>query len=115
MQMDTEDNLDELVEMVFSKPPQTPKSIQLQLDDGNTDESVIPEIFAHIASRGAKRLFRVTNIMHLTEDQANTLGKYMQSMGVTMIVSCNFSGESPFDVVGRNGDVHSVQVSFRWL
>ena len=108
--MDTEDNLDELVEMVFSKPPQTPKSIQLQLDDGNADESVIPEIFAHIASRGAKRLYRVTNIMHLNEDQANTLEKYMQSMGVTMIVTCNFSDESPFDVVGRNGDVQSVQV-----
>ena len=73
--MDTEDNLDELVEMVFSKPPQTPKSIQLQLDEGNADESVIPETFAHIASRGAKRLFRVTNIMQSDRGSSEHPGK----------------------------------------
>ena len=113
--MDAEDNLDELVEMVFSKPHQSPKSIQLQLDDGDGDGSVVPEIFAHIASRGAKRLFGVTNIMHLTEPQAQTLEKYMQSMGKTMTVTCNFCGESPFEVLAKNGEVHSVQVSFEWL
>ena len=113
--MDTDDNLDELVGMVFSRPPQHPKSIQLQLDDGDSDGSIIPEIFAQIAGRGIKRLYGITNIMQLTEVQAHTIDKYMQSMGVEMLVTCNFGTESPFDVIAKNGEVNSVQVSFRWL
>ena len=114
IQMETEDNLDELVQIVFSKPAQAPKSIQLQLDDTTYDTSVIPEIFTEIAKRGTKRLFGV-DVMQMTETQTDILEEYMQSMGVTMRVTCNFGERSPFEVLAANGHVHNIQVVFDWL
>lgn len=114
-QMDSQDNLDELVQMVFSRPAQAPKTIQLQLDENTAIPSVIPEIFAEIATRGARRLFGVTNVMELTEQQIGSLEKYMQSMGVVMQITCNFGRLSPFEVLAAGGTVENVQVSFQWL
>ena len=80
--MAASDNLDELVQLVFSKPPQAPKTIQLQLDEDAADTSIIPEVFAEIAMRGARRLFSLTDVIEITEQQTKTLDQYMRSMGV---------------------------------
>ena len=114
MQMETEDNLDELVQIVFSKPAQAPKTIQLQLDETTDDASVIPEIFTQIAERGTRRLFGI-DVMQMTEKQTKILEGYMQSMGVTMRVTCNFGPKSPFEVLAANGQVYNIQVLFDWL
>lgn len=112
--MESEDNLDELVHLVFSKPPQQPKSIQLQLDDHCQDPDVIPYMFSDIAMRGARALFGIEDMMMLDCEMARLLNEYMQSMGVSMQITCNFTGEDPFQAPDRSA-VKSVQVGFKWL
>ena len=111
--MQNEDNLDELVRLVFSRPPQRPKTIQLQMDVDCQEPDVIPLIFSDIALRGARALFGIEDVMTLNREQARLVDEYMRSMGVTMKITCNFTGEDPYEMSDQAA-VQSIQISFQW-
>lgn len=113
-----EDNLDELVSLVFTKPPQAPKTIQLQLDDSSAtvaNESTLQDMCHLIAIKGAIKLFQINSILQLDRKQVGKLSEYMASMGVDMHVKCNMTEESPFDVTERGDELNSVELSYTFL
>lgn len=90
--------LDELVNDVFSKPPQKAKSIQLQLDDDSddADAGTLQMLMSAITGKGAEKLYNATSCRDLTEKQYHTLQEYLRSMGFEMRVRCTATGLDPW-------------------
>lgn len=110
---DTEMN--DIVEHVFSKPPGDPKTIELSLTEESADqfsteeerEEMALEIFSQIAIMGARKLFaqpeQPFSLLQLTREQYAHLQKYMNSMGVKLIITCNEDRADPWDVAEKDG------------
>ena len=101
-------SIENIVNVIFSKAPLQPKSIDLKLDAESAD-SVSPDsgcmdIYMDIAILGAKYLYG-ENFAYasMTRAQYTLLNEYMNSFGVTLTVKCNDSNVDPWDLAAREG------------
>ena len=89
------DNLEEIAQIIFTKPYGEPNSIQLQLEEVTSDialkygiENFISNILCIITIKGIKILYgEDINILLLSESQLNTIKMYIRSFGYDLIIS----------------------------
>jgi hypothetical protein len=90
------DNTRDIAEQIFTRPPGTPNSIDLSLDDSSVDfmqenqinvNVYIRDVISMITLHGVEILYGHKNIMSLTDDQLLTIKKYTRSYGYDMKVN----------------------------
>ena len=106
--------LDELINTVFSQPPQPPKSIQLQLSDDSdsADGSTLQLIFSAITGKGAEKLFGIQQCNELTKKQYDTLQEYLNSMGFKMDIRCSKTNQNPWDT---DDYIENVMITYSFI
>lgn len=110
--------IDDLVEVIFSKPPQPAKSLQFQLSGDSADSAdprKLQDICHYIAAKGIMMLYKISNVLEIDRSQANTIIKYMASIGVDMHITCNLTDSSPYDMLDREEEVKSIQLKYTFL
>ncbi len=110
----------ELVEYIFSKPPQDENTICLNLSDDSQDQflnspeqtDAILEFYVDIAIEGCKILFGENILItSLSEDQFNLLQKYMRSMGHKLVVKANDGNDTPWNLLAKNETIEKIRIS----
>jgi len=104
-------HLNEIADFVFSKPPGEPKSIMLELTAESSDQfgndeqdQAVLEIFTEIAVLGCKKLWgEEISFMNMSKDNFDLLQKYMNSMGVKLIIRCNDDSADPWELAEKEG------------
>jgi hypothetical protein len=123
--------LHEIVDYIFTKPPQDPKTIQLSLTSESADQFSTPEdretmaleIFSTIAFMGCQKIlgiedqFSPTSLLQMSRDHRDLLQKYMNSMGVALNITCNEAGLDPWEVAESEGvaAVKTIQLSVQFM
>lgn len=116
---ETIDNIQEIAEGIFSRPPGLPNSIQLQLEDVTADiaeqegiDNFVFNILYLITFRGIEILFGHKKVHDLTEKQYRLLNDYTRSYGYRLIVHANNSTNTPWELMRQGETLKSYQVSF---
>lgn len=106
--------LDELVDYVFSKPPQAYKAVQLQLSDDSdvADGGTLQMLMSAITGKGAEKLFGVKSCSELSKGQADKLQEYLHSMGFKMVAKCGDTGDDPWSTTK---DFKEVVISYAFV
>ena len=119
MQKEEEDNIQEIAESIFTKPPGAPNSIQLQLEEMTAEiadkegvENFIFNILCLITYKGVEMLFGHNKIHELSQKQFNLLTEYVRSYGYDLVVHANNSSETPWELVKNGERLTSYQISF---
>lgn len=95
-----DDNTRYIAEQIFSKPPGTPNSINLQLDETTVDfvqsdnvdiNKLILQIVSTITLHGVEILFGHKNLLELSENDLFLLKRYVLSYGYEMKVKIDNS------------------------
>lgn len=115
--------LTDVANHVFRRPPGPPKSVVLQLTEESADQflhepnaSPELELFTDLACLGVRILFgQDCNIATLSREQFAFLQKYMNSMGVTLIVRCNDDGADPWELTESGGQVRKLRISVQFI
>ncbi len=120
----TMEDLQRLVEHVFTGEPKPEQSVQLQLSDDSdiTDDSDLQKVLATITYVGANKLFGVEKCEDLTQEQQCLLQLYLRSMGYEMVAKCMFPDANQRDGRGETDqnpwvteDFQDVKISYRLL
>jgi hypothetical protein len=106
-----EEQLADIVEQIFGSPPKEPKSVVLELTAETVDQfspeergDMSLEIFSQIAVLGARKLWgKDFSFTNMSRDNHALLQKYMNSMGVKLIIKCNDDSADPWDVAEQDG------------
>jgi len=106
-----EKTLQEIAEYLFGRDPGPPNSINLQLTDDSVDDILrcdpdagLQEMYLDLMRMGAKILYGEDfNLFQMSKTQYAHLNRYMQSVGVDFVVSCNDDRADPWDVVAKEG------------
>lgn len=106
--------LDDLVDSVFSKPPQKAKTIQLQLhdDSDDADGGTLQLLMSAITGKGAEKLYGIKSCSDLTKKQHDTLQEYLMSMGFKVDIRCTKTGQNPWDT---DDYVENVNIKYHLL
>lgn len=115
---DTE--LVDVVHAIFSKPPAAPCTVVLQIADMSEFETEPGdpqlEMFVDIALRGTSYLWgEDKKFWTLSRNQFDLLQKYMNSMGVVLIVRCNDENEDPWEAAAKGKKLEYLRFSVEWL
>lgn len=117
--MQSEDNLDEIVESIFSKPPGPKRSIQLQLEEYTADlaqkqgvDDFVFNILCLLTFKGMQRLYGHKNLLELTNNEFNTIQKYIESCGYKLQVYGNDTNENPWEITKRGERLYRYNVFF---
>ncbi len=108
---------------IFSRDPDPPKTHVFSLTEDSAaqfeqDPNASPEqeIFIDIARLGVPILFGSScNFKQLTRAQFAVLQKYMNSMGVTLLVTCNAEEANPWDLVESGGTISYWNISVDYI
>jgi hypothetical protein len=112
------DNINEIVEKLFSKHPLDENSIQLELDEESSFialedfDNYIFELMCLITLGGIEYLFGHRNLLQLTEDQFNLLNLYIKSIGYKIIIKTNDLPETPWELMRLDIPIRSYKLSF---
>ncbi len=112
------EDLQRLVEHVFTGEPKPEQSVQLQLSDDSdiTDDSDLQKVLATITYVGANKLFGVEKCEDLTQEQQCLLQLYLRSMGYEMVAKCMKEGKGETDQnPWVTEDFQDVKISYRLL
>lgn len=114
-----EDNLNYIAEQIFSKPPEAPNSIQLQLEEQTADiaeqegaSNFIFNILFIITFKGIEKLYGHKNIMELTERQYETICSYVASYGYKLQVYANDTFETPWEILNSGRPLYRYKIFF---
>lgn len=116
--MNTEDNIHEIVERLFSELPREENSIQLQLEEesyfiAREDYSnYIFELMCLITLGGIEFLYGHRNIMNLTETQFNIINSYIKSIGYSIVLETNGLPETPWELIRLDIPIENYKISF---
>ena len=110
-------NLPGIADILFSKPPQDPRTIGLGLEDlsaDQSDNSTPLQIIRIISILGMERLFGHNDPMKLSEQDYDLLRKYIQSLGYDIKVYCNDGLKDPWEVARTEGPnaIHEVRIKY---
>ena len=113
------DNINEIANSIFTRPPGLPNSIQLQLEDVTADiaqqegvDNFIFNILYLITFRGIEILFGHRKVHTLTENEYMLLTEYVRSYGYHLIVHANNSTNTPWDLIKQGQTLENYQISF---
>lgn len=126
-----DESLDQIANSIFTRIPQEPKSIKLELelesDENNTnilykdgiDQSVFNILFL-VTYKGIKILFNHDNLLSLTKDQYNLLQKYVNSFGYILEVYGNNTEKTnepktPWELLENNINLTNCTIAFKSL
>jgi hypothetical protein len=111
-----DDNLNELAEYIFSRPPQMPNAIQLQMDDSTYDlanvngiDNTIFEILCVLTMKGIRKLYGDIKIIDLSREQFEVISEYVKSYGYILRVYVNNTFMSPWEYVEP---IYQYRISF---
>ena len=113
-------NLMGIADVLFSKPPQAPRTIQMELEDASADQSDTSttfEIIRLLSILGMERLFNHKDPMRLSEQDYNLLRKYIQTLGYDIKVYCNDGLQDPWTVARTQGSsaISKVRIKYTLL
>lgn len=113
------DNIDEIADAIFSKPPGAPHSVQLQLEDVTAQmaeqegvENFIFNILCLLTFKGMEKLYGHKNMLTLTENQFETVQAYVASYGYKLEVVANDTDETPWELQRRDIRIVRYNISF---
>lgn len=116
------DNITEIADAIFSKPPGSPKSIQLELEEETAyaaqQEGVseyVFEILCVLTLKGVEKLYGNTDILSLTEDQYNIVQQYVNSYGYILIITANDTNRTPWELLKEHQLLRCYRISFEPL
>lgn len=128
-QQNESDNINEIAEQIFTKPPGPPKSIELQLEEITADlaqttgvTTFVFNILCLLTFRGMEILYGGKEkrtgsqlLLTLTEPQFRELGKYVASYGYKIEIFANNTEKTPWELI-RNGErVYRYNIGFERL
>lgn len=105
------DNLREIAQAIYGKPPSEPNTVMLQLDEQTYNEnggSVVFEILYLITFYGIQILYGNVKITELTKDQFENVKRYVRSYGYKLIVLTE-DNKDPWE---STGNLNKVRVFF---
>ena len=111
-------SVNDIVDIIFSKPAQPAKSLEFQLDGDTADSadaSKLQDICHFIAMKGVMKLYGVSNLLEIDRAKASKIAEYMASIGVKMHITCNLSDASPYDVLDRGEALQSIQLKYTFI
>jgi hypothetical protein len=117
---DEEDNLDEVVQMIFEDQPKPKGSIQLGLEDTeenteNTNRNIVFEILSQIFIRGIEKMYNTKYVIELSRPQFNKMNEYFSAINYICIVKVNFTNLDPWEAYSQNIHIITYQLSFEIL
>ncbi len=93
---DYETNIINIAKSIFSKDPQSPKTVRLLIDDKQYEN----EIYMNIAWFGMKYLFDSDTLpVNLSEKQFMLLNTYMASMGKIILADISIEEEIKIKII----------------
>lgn len=99
-------NLPYIADAIFSRPPQPPHTIRLGLaensDPVDPDVDIEFEIISNLAVLGIKKLWGDLHFTQLDQRQFERLQEYIASVGYKLVVTCNDTNKSPWELVEDN-------------
>lgn len=101
------DNLREIAEAIYSKPPGEKNTVQLQLEEQTYNESgkyIVFEILYLITYYGIRILYGDIKITDLSRDQMELVKRYVRSYGYDLIV-LNENNEDPWESTSNTNKV----------
>ena len=101
------DNLKEIADAIYRKPPCEPNTIQLQLDEETYNENdgrVVFEILYLITFYGIQILYGNVKITELTKDQFINVKRYVRSYGYDLVV-LNENNEDPWESTSNKNKI----------
>jgi len=115
-----DDNLDEIVEKIFSKPPKERCSIHLELEEETAeiaqDESVdkfVFNILFLITYKGIKKLYgKDKEMINLKESEIMVIKEYVRSYGYELVVRGNNTDRDPWEIIKSGERLINYQVHF---
>jgi hypothetical protein len=103
------DNIVEIAEEIFSKPPGPPNSIQLELEEDTSymarDVGIADFVFQIlylITFNGIEKLYGHKNVQRLSESEFLHIVDYVKSYGYVLTVEANDTNKTPWQL-GRDG------------
>lgn len=110
--------INDIVDIIFSKPAQPAKSLQFQLEGDSADSSdasKLQDICHFIAMKGVMKLYGISNLLQIDCAQASKIMEYMASIGIKMHITCNMEDSSPYDVSDRGEALQSIQLKYTFI
>lgn len=115
-----DDNLDEIVEKIFSKPPKERCSIHLELEEetaeiaqGENVEGFIFNILFLITYKGMKKLYgKDKEIINLTKTEIMVIKDYVRSYGYELVIRGNNTDRDPWEIIKSGERLMNYQVHF---
>lgn len=115
-----DDNLDDIVEQIFSKPPGNRCSVHLELEEEtaeiaqeeNVDRFVFNILFL-ITYKGMKKLYgKDKEIIGLTEVEIMVIKEYVRSYGYELVLRGNNTDRDPWEIIKSGERLTNYQVHF---
>lgn len=113
------DNIIEIAQAIFSRPPGQPNSVQLQLEDDTADlahkncvEDFVFQVLYLITFNGIEKLYGHKNVKQLTEQQFIHVGDYVKSYGYTLTVEANGTTKTPWQLERDGIRVANYKIGF---
>jgi hypothetical protein len=112
---------EQIVREVFSGPPRPARSIVLQMTEDSlaefgSNESPDQEFFLDLAAAGVQIICGTRRLELVNEEQFSLLQKYMNSVGVELVVSIvNSDGSTSRPWEGEVMEGAKLSMAVRWL
>ncbi len=113
------DNIDEIAEAIFSKPPGPPNSVQLQLEDLTAEiaeqegvDNFVFNILCLLTFKGMQKLYGHKNIIELNEREFLNILDYVKSYGYTLEIRANDTDYTPWQLQSRGIPVRRYNIFF---
>lgn len=113
------DNINEIADAIFSRPPGAPHSIQLELEEETADiaekegvNNFIFNILYMITFKGIEKMYGHKNVQRLTEMQFEYVQDYVKSYGYIITVDANNTHKTPWQLEREGVRVLNCRVAF---
>jgi hypothetical protein len=117
-----DDNLDEIVDGIFSVPPGPPGSVQLELEDETSriaEESGVSQFIFNIlfliTYKGMQKLFNKDSFLNLSYIEFQKLQSYLRSCGYEFKVYGNNTRLTPWELIQNNILVEQFNIEFEYV
>jgi hypothetical protein len=117
--MDETDNLDDIAQQIFTKPPLPPYTVGLQLEEMTAEiaeregaQTFIFNVLLCLTVKGMEILYGHRDMHLLKEEQYLTLCKYVLSFGYHLAVYGNDTMETPWELARGGMELRRYRITF---
>ncbi len=118
LELQQANTINDVVDLIFSKPAQPAKSLEFQLQGDTADAADVgklQDVCHFIAMKGVMKLYGISNLLEIDRAQASKVVEYMASIGIKMHITCNMTDVSPYDVLDGGGALQSIQLKYTFI